>query len=237
MLFNYKDTKGNQSGNVLFLILIAVALFAALSYAVTQSTRSGGGSTSNETAGINAAQTTQYPASVRTAVVRMIISGVDATNLEFNPASAFGTLTSPEFGVFHPNGGGATHVQAPAVIMADGNPGEWFFNPEFEIVNIGTSVGTDDAGNDYIAFLPGITESICTRINSDLGVSGNTTISSAPAATRYTTNMVTGYTPPGDEFVLGTGSSDGLAGQPFGCFTNDVPNPVEHVYYHMILEQ
>ena len=75
-LKNKRKVANGESGNVLFLILIAVALFAALSYAVTQSSRTGGGASDGEQNLINSAQVTQYPASVRTAIVRMIIDGV-----------------------------------------------------------------------------------------------------------------------------------------------------------------
>ena len=67
--------RDSERGNVLFLILIAVALFAALSYAVTQSSRSGGGDAGKETNLVNSAQLTQYPAGIRTAIVRMIVGG------------------------------------------------------------------------------------------------------------------------------------------------------------------
>lgn len=77
----------NQSGNVLFLILIAVALFAALSYAVTQSTR-GGGNADDETSLISSASLTQYPASLKLSMLRLSISnGVSGLNTEFKVLS------------------------------------------------------------------------------------------------------------------------------------------------------
>ena len=76
----------DQKGNVLFLILIAVVLFAAISYAVTQSSRSGG-SINKETALIQAAEIVQKANQIRVAIQRMKISnGCDETEIDFeNP--------------------------------------------------------------------------------------------------------------------------------------------------------
>lgn len=72
-----------ERGNVLFLILIAVALFAALSYAVTKSSR-GGGAPSKETARIAASQITQYTTLVQQAVSKLrLINRCTDTQISF----------------------------------------------------------------------------------------------------------------------------------------------------------
>lgn len=234
-----KIHRQEERGNVLFLILIAVALFAALSYAVTQSTRSGGNDASSETNLLNSAQITQYPASVRTSIVRMTINGVGVDQLEFNPPSDFTNLSSNAVGVFHPSGGGATHVQAPGEVMANGGFGNWFFNGHFEIVNIGTSVATDAAGNEIMAFLPGISQSICTQINNRNGLSA-TPVITADISANYQQYMDNTYTLPASETVLGTGgvagtNIDQFDGHPFGCFRNTAAG--DFVYYHVLVER
>jgi hypothetical protein len=228
-----------ESGNVLFLILIAVALFAALSYAVTQSTRSGGGDASGETNLINSAQLTQYPASVRTAIVRMIINGTGVEELEFNSPSNFSACTGTgEDCVFHPSGGGATYVNAPADVMATAGQGTWHYNGEFEMVNIGTSVASDEAGNEIMAFLPGISQAVCNQVN-DRNSLANRPVITANISAEYTTDMDDTYTMPSDETVLGTGGEAGtniadFDGHPFGCFENPAGT---FVYYHVLVER
>lgn len=239
-----------EAGNVLFLILIAVVLFAALSYAVTQSSRSGGGGADGEANLVNSAQITQYPASVRTAIVRMIIGGVDVTSLNFDPPSAFDRSAADDCAsvptpcVFHPQGGGATNVTAPAAVTHSGGQGEWIFSSDYAIENIGTTA------NDIIALLPGIGQSICDRINTELGV-GNTTDTGgdsdtvAPGATTLPgTGQIMNYDNPG----IGT-AADGVAGfaidgvdfsgQPFGCYDSDDSASAagELVYFHVLVER
>ncbi len=257
----YEGRKG-ESGNVLFLILIAVALFAALSYAVTQSSRSGGSGAEREVNLIGSAQITQYPSSLRTAIVRMLVSGVSAEQILFNTSDTrdgyeydFSGLVSPDDtqnftnrGVFHPNGGGASFIQPSPDVMAGANQGVWYFNGNFGIEGI----GTDQA--ELIAFLPGISEGICRRLNQEYGITGIPEADGVVLAdieqsrTGDVANTGAVTIDPTPAFVETLGEADvmigsapnlggaALAGQPFGCFLQD-DTPNLYVYYHVLVER
>ncbi len=243
------EIRDAERGNVLFLILIAVALFAALSYAVTQSSRSGGGASDGEANLVNSAQITQYPASVRTAIVRMIIGGTDVTQLNFDPPSAFNEApaasncsTLPGSCVFHPTGGGATLVTAPAAVTASGVQVDWVFTSEYGIENIGTSA------NDIIAMFPGVATSVCTRLNQEFGITnlndgdgdgvsiGATTLPTAALNMSRTEGNVNIDNPASAPGTLIDGD---FSGQPFGCYDQDdgTSGGATMVYYHVLVER
>lgn len=232
--------RSSEQGNVLFLILIAVALFAALSYAVTQSTRSGGGDAGKETSLVNSSTITQYPASVKTAIVRMIVSnGVSVDTLLFDPPSNFTALTTPEQAqaVFHPNGGGASYSLAPSSVMASASPGTWHFNSQNQILNIGTDTA-DNTANDVIAFLPGVSLSICTRIHTQLGIStafatANTADETGINDTADMVKATSGIGTYAAGKVIGGATATALTGQPQGCFKNGTA----YTYYHALVER
>lgn len=256
----------NQKGNVLFLILIAVALFAALSYAVTQSSRSGGDA-SRETNVLNSAQLTQYPASIRTAVMRLTIDGIQDVQLLFSRPEYFLEEGDTDYDdayeaqltreVFHPIGGGAIYQVASSEMLNPGEDGRWFFNMEFEVPGIGLSRENSSAGNELIAFLPGVTDSVCRRINMEAGITNNLmadipTSSNLIASDEQTAGSVninmerqhsTGngenYSVPDDEVVLsatlGSGTANVLAGMPFGCFRSGSGGKL--VFYSILLER
>ncbi len=111
-------------GNALFLILIAVALFAALSYAVTQSGR-GGGSIDREQMTLSASQMMDYGAIMQQTIQRLrILNGCTENDISFE-RSPFDGVTDPDYvnsvstvtdfscHVFHPNGGGLDFATPP----------------------------------------------------------------------------------------------------------------------------
>lgn len=244
--------RSGERGNVLFLILIAVALFAALSYAVTQSTRSGSGDASSETNLINSAQLAQYPAGVRTAVVRMVIGGISVDNLIFDAPANFASVSDLTYNVFHPTGGGAVFQVAPKDLLDPGVSGDWVYSADYQIDGIGMTTG-DISGNEIIAFLPGVSRDVCRKLNSEVGITSANADgvpdaaadlgADPPAAAPAPAAGMTEAAPGSPGITTYTATIGGvLSGQPFGCYraegaaTDTYPTRV-YTYFHVLVER
>ena len=89
--------------------------------------------------------------------------------------------------VFHPAGGGATYSEAPSDVMSGSSgQGQWQFNGENQIADVGTTdpAGPTPASADIIAFLPGISSSVCNKLNEELGLPITPTPTAAAAFPR-----------------------------------------------------
>jgi hypothetical protein len=217
-----------QQGNVLFLILIAVVLFAALSYAVSQTMRGGSDKgVTEEKARVNSVYIHQFPTSIRQAMLRMRVSN----NLGQNEVSfahpgdvTYGVFgTDPAREVFHPQGG-AVPYQTPPAGINDGT--DWIFNGSLEVANVGITPGTA-AGADLIAMLPGVSLEICTYLNE--GFSG---VSSPPPSL----NLVGENTQFTGTYTYNDTISDAaLDGKDAFCYYSQALG--KYVYYHTLIER
>lgn len=217
---NIKQFTRNEQGNALFLILIAVALFAALSYAVTQSGRGGGG-VDREQALISASQITQYGAGLRTTVTRMVITGSGATELEFD---SDGTDSANE--VFHADGGGAVD-QAPPT--SAGTATTYTYMPtDGSVGHHITGVGTDTAvsGQDVIVGVDGLSLAVCRAINTGLGLAATPTVEGTAVA--MGTPLATAPSP------TAANTFNSNSGEAFACVDN---TGNDYTYYHALVER
>jgi hypothetical protein len=181
----------HERGNALFLILIAVALFAALSYAVTRSGR-GSGNINKETNILQGAQRTQFAAAIQQAINHLkIIGNCTDEQLDFsgnNGTSMQGDGTpydytnpsSPADGscnVFSAAGGGVIpqdfyHMSGGLMAMPGCgggclDPYSWIVTPS-RVVGHGSEAGT--AGTDLIIWLGRLSREQCLNVNTALGI-------------------------------------------------------------------
>lgn len=187
---NCRDT-GSQHGNALFLILIAVALFAALSYAITQSGR-GGGTITKEKNKLLAAQLVQTMGEIEQGYNKMILLGATPPSIAHesmfstggdNPgwgsANGYGDFCSTGTDcLFSPDGGGVAVPSIPLEVVSSNHYGLGHFGEatgfngiavenEPYVVN-SVDVGTSAA--DLEVIMPDITRDICVEINKGLGL-------------------------------------------------------------------
>lgn len=168
-----QELEGNsEAGGIIIWIMIMVALFAALSYAVSQGSRSGTQSISSEQASLAATEILDYATAVKRVVQELQINGCSDTEISFenNVVSGYTNPNSPSDNschIFHPNGGGLQYLnfssdRYDSTYNGQSNFQENIFTGAVAVEGIGTS------SEDLIFTIPYVQSSICENINEKM---------------------------------------------------------------------
>ncbi|MCB9973086.1 MAG: hypothetical protein H6854_00820 [Rhodospirillales bacterium] len=161
-----------QKGNAFIYVLIAVILFAALSFVLMQQEDSKEtGTLSPETAKILSTQLITTATQIKGALDQMIFAGTTPEEFDFRKPGAFGATPHVDK-VFHPEGGGVTlpplpDNALPSTALSGPNSG-WYLG---RFNNVEWTPTTED---DVILTAYGIDRMVCEEINRTL--TGSTTI-------------------------------------------------------------
>lgn len=240
--------KSGESGNVIFYILIAVALLAALSYSVAQSGRSSLKNLSQEKSRLFATEIIEQGNTLATTTSQLRLRGYKDTEISFENDIVTG-YENPDCDVdgckvFSLNGGGV-HYLAPKSEWLDpafsGNAqyGEIYIHGAAHIPEIGLDA------DDLIVFIPYIRREICLAINErlgiDLSVDGMIPLeSNGPFTVNQkftgTYGSGTGRKVSGDATVS---DANILTGKSAGCTqssgTSGTPTANSYHYYHVLM--
>ena len=239
-----------QNGNVLFIILLAVVLFGALTYAVTKGNSNSSDSGSYERAKIHASEILRYATNMRQAVDRMRNQGISENDIRFahpDLDAAYGTFgTNPEAEVFHPKGGAMTY-RKPKEAGYDKNYStefyyaDWFFTARNYFSFVGypsEAICPDDSCKDLAMLTYFLTKDVCMAINEQLGLSSYGTDPPLATGTISRSNAFTGDFSAGGVGirVAPKNSSDAdLLGLEALCLEGDTTPPSGTYHFYQVL--
>lgn len=171
----------------MFFVLIGVALFAALSYVVTQSGQTSGSRADRETEQLQVNEILQYGSALQHALQRMVMSGGCRIGIGGNLVLFDGTVgfDSSEWAnpgdydnpnapadnscdIFDPVGGGVDWQPPPVASQSVGGT-EYLISGGYAIEGIGTT-GLPDGDSSEVTLITRVTETMCLDINDRLGV-------------------------------------------------------------------
>ena len=165
----------DQTGSILMYILIAVVLFAALAYALSNSSRSGSTAyLSDGQASAHATEVLTYANHVKTAVAKLNLRGCTNEQLNFENNVVLGYINGSapsdnQCDLFEPEGGTITWATPASEISA----AQWFYSGRTVVhqdAGFASSNSADDADLVMLAF--GLSQTLCAKINSQLGITG-----------------------------------------------------------------
>lgn len=226
-----------QRGNILFLILLAVVLFAALAYAVTSSMRGGGRDAGSETVQLQSAQITQYATSLEQSLARMrLMNNCRDDQISFENGVVTGyTFTTPNAcKLFHSDGGGMTWQDPPKAAGTE----PYLFNGNSRILWMGTdSPNTAGEAAELALYLPIKSRALCEQLNASLG---NPAARAIDHASGTAPSKFTGTYYPGNIIPDDGGNMTGYSGKAAACVDVRMDrypgtSGYEYLYYHVLL--
>ncbi len=168
------DRVKQERGNVLFLILLAVVLLAALAYAVTNSLRGGGKDASSESAQSIAAQMMQYATLIENTITRaMLINnvpdyGFDMSGSNTASSASNATCVTPECRLFDKS---STNGLMASIRLTKGLATGIASSPtRFYVTNV-VNVGTP--AEDVVLIFGDLSKPVCDAVNAIVGISPN----------------------------------------------------------------
>lgn len=215
----------NQRGNVLFMILIAVMLFAALTYAITKDSR-GNSTMDRERGTISATDYMNYGATMEKATARLLGDDISENGLSFENTvwkhyddtdvmGANAACTTAACKMFDPAGGGLD----PRIFTVNEAP-----TPADDDVQSGHGVvyalkveGVGTGATDLVLMIAVLDENTCKQINAHLNIdnpSNHPPADSWAGAVVYTGSYTSG---PGDATDTIGDAATQIVGKTAGC--------------------
>ena len=222
-----------QSGAVFVYILVAIALFASLSYFVSKDNRGSSDIFTEEQAKLAAQEIIEYGNTVAAAVQKLRLRGCSDTEISFenNITSGYVNGTDTSCQVFHQDGGNINHQRIiERIRTADASNHDTRYSGGSNIINVGSTEP------ELFVFYRMNSKDICIAINNYAGIINNP--DSPPgevglAGLGFTGTYLTAQTL-GDD-------NDGanLAGKEYGCYevigNLDSNGNKQYDYYHVLL--
>lgn len=164
-----------ESGNALWFILLAVALLAALTITITRSSDSTEQTGDIERARVQASELMRFASGVEQAIAQMRLNGTSENEISFDGVAALAgyantRCTDNSCRIFDRAGTGVTYQSPAESVSAQ----EWLFTGANSIVGVGSdgSGASSSADNELMMIAMNIPETLCARINTDLGITG-----------------------------------------------------------------
>lgn len=229
-----------ERGNIFFYIMVAIVLFAALSFAVSQSNRGSMSAMSEEQARLAATEVLEYASVLSNATAQLRLRGYKDTEISYeNPVSAGyanANCTEEQCKIFSTEGGGVSYKPPPAEWLdsaqsAEAGYGSWIFSGENEVDQVGTD-GASAANKELIAFLPYVKKVLCIEVNKKTGVTNplGDPPREADSIAAYTA-LFTGSYVHGESLTL----PDPDKGKNAGCFEGGGNPAIETYHVYQVL--